>query len=67
MTVEQVRRRLGELARQAGSQQAAAAALGVSTTHFSDVRRGRQEPGPKILAALGLRLRRVYDQSRGGP
>lgn len=64
LTSDRVRKVLGDLARAAGSQQAAAVRLGVSATHFSDVVRGRQRPGPKILAALGLSRREdVYEQA----
>jgi hypothetical protein len=59
MTSDDIRKILAARARAAGSQQAAAVALGVSTTHFSDVIRGRQVPGPKLLTALGLRRRDV--------
>ena len=47
-------------AKRAGSQQALAEALGVTPAYLSDVLGGRREPGPKILAALGLRRRVVY-------
>lgn len=41
--------------RQAGSQEAFAAHAGISRGHLSDVLNARRDPGPKLLAALGLR------------
>lgn len=64
MTDEQVRKQLADMVRTLGTQRAAAARLGVSTTYFADVRRGRQRAGPKILAALGLTRRDVYEAKR---
>lgn len=45
---------LRERCRQAGGQEAFAAAAGVSPGHLSDVLNARREPGPAILGALGL-------------
>ncbi|MDV2988560.1 MAG: hypothetical protein P3T54_00135 [Dehalogenimonas sp.] len=47
-----------ELASVAG-QKAAAKALKISPQYFGDIMRGNREPGPKVLAELGLE-RRVY-------
>lgn len=41
--------------REAGGQAAWAAANGMSAAYVSDVLNSRREPGPKVLAALGLR------------
>ena len=37
----------------------------VSPAYLSDVLAGRREPGPKILAALGLSRRTVYEPTNG--
>mgnify|MGYP001563261796 CR=1 FL=1 len=37
-----------------GTARALAEKLGISPQYLSDVRRGRQAPGPKLLMALGL-------------
>ncbi len=47
-------------AEKAGSQRALAERLGVTPAYLSDVLQGRREPGPKILAALGLRRVEMY-------
>jgi DNA-binding transcriptional regulator YdaS (Cro superfamily) len=39
----------------AGGQSAWAAEAGVASQYVSDVVRGRREPGPRIIAGLGLR------------
>ena len=54
MTIEQVRARITRLIAETGSQRAAAAALGISQAHLSDILRGYRRPGPKTLEALGL-------------
>lgn len=46
--------RLEEAIRHAGSALAWAAAAGISPAYVSDVRKGRREPGPAVLAALRL-------------
>ena len=38
----------------AGSQASAARQLGVSAQHVADILRGRREPGPRVLDALGI-------------
>ena len=38
----------------AGSARAYAEQVGLSRSYLSDVLAGRREPGPKVLAALGL-------------
>ena len=49
--------------KQAGSQRLAAQALGVSDAYLCDLKKGRREPGPKILTALGLRRIVEYDRA----
>jgi DNA-binding transcriptional regulator YdaS (Cro superfamily) len=46
----------------AGSQTEAAKSLGISPQYLSDVLLGRRAPGKKILAALGLQRRMVYER-----
>ncbi len=41
--------------------------MGVSPSYLSDVLAGRREPGPKILAALGLSRRPAYGPTNGRP
>ena len=65
MTDAQVKRLLNAAVRKAGSQQLAAAQLGISDAYLSDVRRGLRRPGPKILAALGLSRRDFYTKDGG--
>jgi DNA-binding transcriptional regulator YdaS (Cro superfamily) len=50
--------------RAAGSQQAWAAANGVSSAYVSDVLNARREPGEAILRALGLRKIVRYVKAR---
>lgn len=38
----------------AGSQAALAAEIGVSPQHLGDLLAGKREPGPRLLARLGL-------------
>lgn len=47
--------RLERLVRDLGSQQAAAAALGIGASYFSDLLRGRRECSKPILKKLNLR------------
>jgi len=39
-----------------GSLRAKAKALGVSAPYLSDLLKGHRQPGPKLLAALGLEV-----------
>jgi DNA-binding transcriptional regulator YdaS (Cro superfamily) len=55
MTSLDVCARLRRACRAAGSQQAWAAANGVSPAYVCDVLNARREPGDAILRALGLR------------
>ncbi len=47
-------RALERAVRKAGSARAWAVQAGVSEAYVSDVRLGRRDPGPAVLAALGL-------------
>lgn len=47
-------RALERAVRKAGSAKAWAEGAGVSEQYVSDVRLGRRDPGPAVLAALGL-------------
>lgn len=53
-TTDDVRALLLAACDAAGSQVAWARQWGISTSYVNDVLRGRKEPGPKILRALGL-------------
>lgn len=60
-------RRIEALVRERGSQSAVARALGVSTSDLSRVLLGRDEPGPKLLRALGfVRVVRYADRTASG-
>ena len=48
-----------------GSQRAFAKSIGVSPAYLSDVLKGRREPGPKILDALGITRRATYAPTSG--
>jgi DNA-binding transcriptional regulator YdaS (Cro superfamily) len=54
LTVDDVRQKLREVCREAGSENAWAKANGVSQAYVNDTIRGRREPGASILRALGL-------------
>jgi hypothetical protein len=43
-----------------GSQQKAARKLGLSQAYLGELLRGTRTPGPKVLAALGLRKQTSY-------
>lgn len=45
----------------AGGQAAWAKKAGISPQYVSDVVNGRKDPGPGMLAALGLRKRVIYE------
>lgn len=62
MTLDSVIAMLRRECAAAGSQKAYAAKIGVSLAHINDVLRGRREPGPSILNALGLE--KVVDYRR---
>lgn len=69
MDIDDVRDMLRELARPS-TDAALAKNLKLSPSYLSDVLLGRREPGPKLLAALGLRkvvsYERVPERKRGG-
>lgn len=48
-----------------GTQKDIAARLGVSATYLGEVLRGIKEPGPKILAAMGLERVVTYQRKKG--
>ena len=56
--------RIAARIRVAGSQKAAAAALGISAQYLTDILNGRREPGPKMLKALGLERISSYREVR---
>ncbi|ACS39424.1 hypothetical protein [Methylorubrum extorquens] len=56
---------LEDAIRHAGSARAFATAKGLSHGYVSDVRAGRREPGPAVLAALGLEKRVSYVPTEG--
>lgn len=43
-----------------GSQKDAAQAWGISAAYLTDVLKGRRDPGPKLLKALGIRKEVTY-------
>jgi hypothetical protein len=54
LTREEVLQRLREACEKAGSENAWAKAHGMSQAYVNDAIRGRREPGPAILEAMGL-------------
>ena len=54
MNTDTLRSRLARRAEEVGSQKALASELGVSQAYLCDVMKGRKEPGPLLLAGLGL-------------
>jgi hypothetical protein len=54
ITLLDVYARLSVACREAGNQRAWAQRHGISATYLSDVLNARTEPGPTMLAALGL-------------
>lgn len=59
-------RRLAQAIRDAGGPSAFARLAGVSKGYVTDLAKRRRDPGPKILAVLGLRVTvttvRTYDE-----
>lgn len=55
MTAEEFRTYLKEQVKHFGSQRAFAKHCGVHEAFLSDIIRGRRDPGPKLLWALGFR------------
>jgi len=62
--VDRIRLDLYYLARIGGTQESAAKSLGISPQYLSDVLKGRREPGPKVLKALGLVRKVTYERSK---
>jgi transcriptional regulator with XRE-family HTH domain len=54
VTDSEIRDRLKRCVTAAGSQRALADKIGVSAPYLSDVLNGNRNPGPKVLAYLGL-------------
>lgn len=54
MTADEVRERVREACRQAGSARAWGRDNDISSPYINDVLLGRRDPGAKILDALGL-------------
>ena len=69
MTHRNVIDRLHELVTRHGTQAKAAASLGITAVYFGDLLRGRRDPGPRVLAAIGLRktTRASYTEARREP
>lgn len=64
VTGEQLTKRLQSDIKRAGSQRKWAAEHDVTGQYVCDLLRGRREPGPKILAALGVRRVVAYEVVR---
>ncbi len=60
MTKEQIIEVLKSEVQRLGSQKALAAKMGISLPYLSDIIQGRREPGPKVLAYLGLERQITY-------
>lgn len=60
MDKSDVIRLLEEEVKRLGSQRALADRLGVTPAYLGDVLRGRRDPGPAILEALGLEKDVIY-------
>lgn len=54
ITAAEVRERIAAAVREAGSQKAFAASVGVSAPNLNQVIKGVREPSEALLAALGL-------------
>lgn len=61
MTRDTVVKKLLAVIQEKGTGKAAAESLGVSQQYLTDVIKGRRDPGDKILSALGLQSRVVYE------
>ena len=59
--------RVRRLARQLGSQRAAAQAIGVSEVYVSEVLRGSRRPGPSIQRYFGVQREERYAQTKEKP
>lgn len=65
MTRDTVIRKLLALIEEKGTAKATAQSLGISQQYLSDVIKGRREPGEKLLSAMGLQSRVVYEARTG--
>ena len=65
MNLQEVIERLRRACRQAGGQNHWARRHGLSQAYVSDVLTGKKPPGPRLLAALGLRLVTTYRPVKG--
>lgn len=66
LTRDDVRVRLSQAIRDAGSQRAFAERAGVRQSHLSDILHGRRDMGERVLAALDLRKVERFVSIRGG-
>ena len=60
MTGTEIRSVLARMVVKVGGQKTLATKMGVSQAYLSDILRGRRDPGPRVLAFLGLR--RTYER-----
>ena len=65
-TSPEVLAEMRRLIRVHGTQAAAARAILVSATYFSDVLNSRRAPGEGFLKALGMKLVKVYKRKERG-
>lgn len=57
---DQVIALIRELAKKEGTQEAAAAKIGIAPPYVSDLLRGKRNPGPEVLEFFGLEKKIVY-------
>jgi hypothetical protein len=60
-----VQKALTDLVKRVGSQRAAAAFLGISSPHMSELLRETRRPGERVLKRLGLKKTVVYEPVKG--
>lgn len=60
MTTEQIISKLRARVEQSGSIRKAAIALGISNTHLGEILDGKRDPGPKVLAQIGVERVIIY-------
>ena len=63
MTRDELVQLLQHKIQQAGTQTAVAKELGITPAYLGDVLRGKREPGPSVLNALGLRSVITYEKA----
>jgi hypothetical protein len=61
VTIDEVRKILREKCNEVGSQAAFSFLYGISPGYISDTLNERREPGPALLAALGIRRVITYE------